>query len=286
MDDAAGGSGKIVYMQVVQETELKWTALIESLRGPVHSGLVVAFSGGVDSACLLFAAVHAAKLHGGRVIALTTASESTPDRDLADAKSFAANLGVPHRIVRSTELEDEEYLKNDLNRCFHCKTELFTIAARVAAEEACAFVAYGYTASDRGEHRPGHRAAHSAGVISPLEEGGLHKAEIREILRANHFELADKPAAPCLASRIRTGIPVTSKRLSDVQSMENTLFAAGLRGHRVRIHDDSLVRVECAPLEMEKLLTLREVLTEQARLLGYRWTVLDLAGYRTGGAEA
>lgn len=284
--DAAAGSGKIVCMQVVQETELKWTGLIESLRGPVHSGLVVAFSGGVDSACLLFAAVHAAKLHGGRVIALTTASESTPDKDLADAKSFAAGLGVAHKIVRSTELQDEQYLKNDHNRCFYCKTELFAIASRVAAEEKCSFVAYGYTASDRGEHRPGHLAAESAGAISPLAESGLHKADIREILRANNFDLADKPAAPCLASRIRTGLPVTAKRLSDVQSLENVLYSAGLRGHRVRIHDDSLVRVECAPADMELLLTLRESITEQARALGYRWTVLDLAGYRTGGAEA
>ncbi len=273
-------------MQMVQETELKWSRLIESLRAPVHAGLVVAFSGGVDSATLLYAAVHTAKAHGGRVIALTTASESTPERDLADAREFAAKLGVDHRVVQSQELQDEKYLKNDENRCLYCKTELFTIATKVAAEESCAFIAYGYTASDRGEHRPGHWAAQSAGVISPLEESGLHKSEIREILRANGIHLAEKPAAPCLASRIRTGLPVTPKRLSDVEKLEGLLYAGGMRGHRVRIHDDSLVRVECDPAQMEKLLSLREDAAKLSRELGYRWTVLDLLGYRTGGAGA
>lgn len=273
-------------MQVASETELKWSRLIESLRAPVHSGLVVAFSGGVDSAALLFAAAHTAQAHGGRVIALTTASESTPQRDLADAREFAAGLGVPHRVVQSEELKNEEYLKNDERRCFHCKTELFTIATRIAAEESCAFIAYGYTASDRGEHRPGHWAAESAGVLSPLEECGLHKNEIREILRANNLDLAEKPAAPCLASRIRTGLPVTAKRLSDVEKLEGVLYRGGLRGHRVRIHDDSLVRIECDPAQMEKLLSLRDEAARLAKELGYRWTVLDLAGYRTGGAGA
>jgi uncharacterized protein len=284
MQSAAGI--KSVLMQVVQESDLKWSRLIDSLRAPVHAGLVVAFSGGVDSACLLFAAVHTAKNHGGRVIALTTASESTPERDLKDAREFAAKLGVEHCIVKSAELEDERYVKNDENRCLYCKTELFTIATRVAAEQACAFIAYGYTASDRGEHRPGHWAAQSAGVISPLEEAGLHKDEIRGILRAHGIEIAEKPAAPCLASRIRTGLPVTPKRLSDVQKIEETLYAGGMRGHRVRIHDDSLVRIECDPGQMEKLLTLREEVARLARELGYRWTVLDLLGYRTGGAGA
>ncbi len=258
--------------------------LDQELERLIPQGLIVAFSGGVDSACLLWAAREIQKSKGGRLLAITAASESVPARDLEDARGFAERLGVEHRIIRSRETSNPDYLKNDGRRCFHCKTELFRIAREEAAKEKIDHIAYGYTASDRSDIRPGHDAAVQAGVVSPLEAAGLGKEEIRQILKENGFDLADKPAAPCLASRVQTGLPVTVQRLRDVEHIENFLRDSGARIVRARIHDDKTIRVETASEFIPTVIAVRSELDQMARERGYRWVVLDLHGYRTGGA--
>ncbi len=263
----------------------KLASLLVALRGYLAEGAVVAFSGGVDSAFLLWAAEQA-KEPGARLVALTTVSASTPDPDLEDARSFAASLGVDHLCVESHELDREEYRRNDAERCYHCKTDLFEIAGSVAAERGLGWILYGYTASDRDDVRPGHRAAGEVGVQAPLADAGLEKQEIRALLREHGVALADKPSSPCLSSRIMTGVSVDRRRLGDVAALEAILRGHGIRVCRARICDagDGLfVRVEVGPDEMGKVLACRSELEREGKARGYRWVTLDLGGYRTGG---
>jgi len=275
---AAGGRG----------AREKLASLLEALRAQVGEGAVVAFSGGVDSAFLLWAAVRA-QGPGGRMVALTTVSASTPGPDLADARAFAASLGVDHVLEESRELEREEYLRNDAERCYHCKTDLFEIAARVAGERGLRWILYGYNASDRHDVRPGHRAAAEAGVRAPLADAGLEKADIRELMREHGLALADKPSSPCLSSRIQTGVRVEARRLADVAALEAILRGAGVEVCRARIceaGDGLFVRVEVAAAEMGRVLERRADLEREGKARGYRWVTLDLGGYRTGGGTS
>lgn len=266
--------------------------LHERLRRCAEGGMLVAFSGGVDSAFLLWAARRAANEAGGRVAALTTVSASVPDADRDDARRFSEGLGVEHLWVRTRELESEAYARNDHERCYHCKAELFDVAGRMAADRGLAWILYGYTASDRGDDRPGHRAARERGVRSPLAESGITKADIRATMRARGLELSEKPASPCLSSRIMTGVRVTAERLAHVQEMESILRDAGVRVCRVRVCRGEgtagrggfdFLRIEVDPAEMPRVVEVHRELSRRARTLGYRWATLDLAGYRTGG---
>lgn len=269
--------------------EDRFQALCLRLRDLVRDGLVVTFSGGVDSAFLLWAADHARKGHEGSLVALTSVSESVPAADLEDGREFATRLGVEHLVRRSRETAHPEYLRNDQNRCYHCKAELFRIAEEVARERDLRWIAYGYSASDRQDVRPGHRAALEHGVASPLADAGLDKDDIRRLMHEHDLELADKPASPCLSSRITTGVEITAGRLAHVQALEDMLDEAGVRVRRVRVcpADEGLfLRLEVAPEEMAKILPLREALVREAERFGYRWMTLDLAGYRTGGARS
>lgn len=268
--------------------EEKLARLEERLSGLVSDGLVVAFSGGVDSAFLLWAAQRALRHGGGELIALTTASESVPSRDLEDGARFAELLGVEHVIERSTEMTQPEYVQNDANRCYYCKAELFRIAGDLLRERGMRWVAYGYTASDRHDVRPGHQAGLERGVLSPLAEAGLHKEDIRALMRARDLELAEKPASPCLSSRIMTGLSITRDRLDDVETMEAILRSGGVRVCRVRVchaNPGFFLRIEVAPEEMAKVVPLRSELVREAEARSYRWVTLDLAGYRTGGGR-
>ena len=177
--------------------------------------------------------------------------------------------------------------RNDPERCFHCKTELFRIAGAVSSQEGLRWLLYGYNASDHGDHRPGHRAAEEAGVLSPLSEVGLNKGEIRFLMEEAGLPLSRKAASPCLSSRIMTGVEITPERLRHVEEMESILREAGVETLRVRVcrNDDAtlFLRVEVAPEEMELVLDCRAELQDAGTTRGYRWVTLDLGGYRTGG---
>lgn len=252
-----------------------------------RDGLLVAFSGGVDSALLLYAAVQAAGAQG-RVAALTTTSPSMPMNDLLDARDFCRELGTPHIIRESGELDNPLYTRNDADRCYHCKYELFDLSFEEARRAGLKHVVYGYNADDRYDERPGHRAALEKGVSFPLAEAGLDKQTIRACMRRFKLSLADKPASPCLASRLAHGVTVTEKRLRDVAEMEALLKKAGLSLYRVRINaadNGYFLRVECPEREMTRVVACAETLNEKGRALGYRWVTLDMGGYRMGGAD-
>lgn len=265
----------------------KLAALEEALSHKIPDGVLVAFSGGVDSAFLLWAAEGVRKRSGGRVLALTTTSPSTPEGDKEDAATFSRTLGVEHVWKESDEVSLPEYVRNDRDRCYHCKTELFRIAGEVAADQGIRWILYGYNASDTRDDRPGHRAAMEAGALTPLADASLEKQEIRYLMQRAGLPLSGKPASPCLSSRVMTGIEITPARLRDVEELEHILRDAGISTLRVRICEDDrgslFLRVEVLPEEMPSVLACREELHKEGARRGYRWVTLDLGGYRTGG---
>jgi uncharacterized protein len=266
----------------------RYSSLLALLRPLLSEGLIVAFSGGVDSAFLLWAAEQARREGGGRLLALTTVSASFAAVEREDASKFIEMLGVEHRWADSGEVSNPDYARNDGLRCYHCKTELFRICRDVAGKTGLRHVAYGYNASDRTDVRPGHRAAAENEILSPLNDAGLVKDDIRALMQAFGLPLADKPASPCLSSRLMQGVAVTPRKLRDVEEIEAILRLGGLRVFRVRLHEEGdfrFLRLEVAPGEMEAAVALREKLVEAAQARGYRWATLDLAGYRLGGAS-
>jgi uncharacterized protein len=265
----------------------KLAALEEELAQKVQEGVLVAFSGGMDSAFLLWAAHQVMRNAGGRVVALTTTSPSTPARDKEDARAFSQSLGVEHIWEESLEVSLPEYSRNDKERCYHCKAELFRIAGMTAADRGIRWLLYGYNASDHQDDRPGHRAAQEAGALTPLSDAGLTKSEISYLMREAGLPLSGKPASPCLSSRIMTGIEVTPEKLRDVEELEAILRRAGVSTLRVRVCKDEqgslFLRVEVPPDEMGAVLRCREELQREGAERGYRWVTLDLGGYRMGG---
>jgi uncharacterized protein len=266
--------------------EDKFENLRRNLRTLLKDGLIIAFSGGVDSAFLLWAAEQERRRAGGRLLGLTAVSASVAQVERDDAERFVRDLGVDHRWEESQEVSDPRYAANNGNRCYYCKSELFRICQDVAAESGYKWMAYGYSDSDRGDVRHGHQAALEHKVLSPLAEARLAKDDIRMLMRAHGLELSDKPASPCLSSRLMTGVSVSPKKLADVEAMEKILRNGGLRIFRARLHEvasASFIRIETAPEEMARALEYRELLEREARARGYRWVLLDLAGYRMGG---
>jgi uncharacterized protein len=268
--------------------QAKFLALRTVLRDRLRDGLIIAYSGGVDSAFLLWAAEQERREAGGRLLAVTAVSASLAQVEREDAARFAATLGVEHRWEESGELANPEYARNDLSRCYHCKTELFRLSHSLAARLGYGAIAYGYNASDRGDFRPGHQAAKENDIIAPLDDASLTKDDIRALLRHHGLPFSDKPASPCLSSRLMTGVAVTPQKLRDVEDLETILREAGLQIFRVRLHEPAggkWLRIEVAPEEMPAVLAIREALHEAARARGYPWITLDLAGYRTGGGN-
>ena len=260
-------------------------ALSEYLRG----GLLIAFSGGVDSAFLVWAAEQERLVSGGALLALTTSSDSLATAERDDAARFIRDYNIPHVWSESREFENAAYLANDVSRCYQCKSELFRICGEVAAERGLKTIAYGFNASDVGDTRPGHRAAVESGIVSPLADAGLTKTDIRELMRSNGLDLADKPASPCLSSRIVTGVAITSEKVRAVDRLETLLRERGLSVFRVRVHETNgsrFARLEVAPDEMERAFAMRDDFSVAARDLGFRWVTLDLEGYKTGGGNA
>lgn len=244
------------------------------------SSLLVAYSGGTDSAFLAYAA-HLAL--GDRMLAVIADSASLPRKELAAALEFTTTHGIPTKILHTAELENPAYAKNDAQRCFHCKDELFTQMEKARGELGFNRLAYGMNLDDRGEFRPGQQAAKLHGALAPLVEAELTKAEIRTLAREAGLGLADKPASACLSSRIEYGRAVTHENLSQVERAEDVLAAMGFRKVRVRHHGD-LARVEIAREDLPRALRLDvlDEITEALKACGFRYTTLDTQGYRTG----
>jgi uncharacterized protein len=241
---------------------------------------VVAFSGGVDSS---YVAYIATEVLGERSLCVTGESASLAGQERQEVERLAARFGFRHEIIHTEELNDLRYTQNAPNRCYFCKTELYGKLAPLASERGMAFVVDGSTTDDLGDYRPGRAAAHQHEVRSPLIEVGMSKREVRELSRRIGLPTWDKPASPCLSSRIAYGTPVTIERLSTVERGEEIMRSLGFREFRVRHHDE-LVRLEIAPSELNDALQ-REVVDELARrfrALGFRYVTLDLHGYRTG----
>jgi pyridinium-3,5-biscarboxylic acid mononucleotide sulfurtransferase len=256
---------------------------LEDLRVVVGEldGAVVAFSGGADSA--LVAAVAAERL-GERALAVTAVSPSLPPGELDEARRFAARLGIRHRAVRTHETEDERYLANGSDRCYHCKSELYDVLGRVASEEGHGTVLSGANLDDLGDYRPGLAAAAERGVRHPLVEAGLGKDDVRRISRDLGLPTWDKPASACLSSRIPFGVRITVDQLSRVGRAERALKALGFGQVRVRVHGD-VARIEVEARDLPRLVqdaALCAEAVETLKALGYRYVALDLEGFRSG----
>jgi len=263
--------------------EQKKAALIRRLRE--LPGLLIAYSGGVDSAYLAWAA--AAEL-GDRMLAIIADSPSLPRRHLDAAEIFAQQHRIPYRVVSTAELENPDYVKNDSLRCFHCKSELFTVLGRIRAELGFLHLAYGLNLDDLGDFRPGQQAAQNRGVLAPLAEAGLNKSDIRQLAREAQLEVWDKPAAACLSSRIAYGQPVTTDLLSRIERAEEFLASEGCREFRVRAHGD-LARVEIAISEMPQFLqdpAFLKRMSAARKSSGFLYVTLDCDGFRSGSMNA
>ena len=241
--------------------------------------VVVAYSGGVDSAYL---ACVAHETLSERAIAVTADSPSYPERHRQMALQTARQLGLRHEIIQTSELDRPEYRANPANRCYYCKHELYTHLTRMAAGRG-AVVVDGNNADDRGDYRPGRQAAREFGVRSPLDEVNLGKQEIRELARAAGLPTWDEPASACLSSRIPYNTEVTSEKLRTIERAEQVLRDHGFRVCRVRHHDD-LARIELGRDELPRALQpeLSAVLVRELKAVGYRYVTIDLQGYRTG----
>ena len=242
--------------------------------------LLVAYSGGTDSAYLAFAA-H--RVLGDRMLAVIADSPSLPREELAAALAFTADHGIPTHILQTAELDNPEYIRNDAQRCFHCKDELFTRMESARQRLGFAHLAYGMNLDDRGDFRPGQKAAAMHNALAPLVTAQLAKAEIRTLARAAGLALADKPASACLASRIEYGRPVTAENLSQVEQAESALHALGFPQVRVR-HHGNLARIEIAREDLTRALSLDMLdnITALLRPIGFLYITLDTQGYRSG----
>jgi uncharacterized protein len=247
--------------------------------------VVVAFSGGVDSALLLYAAVDA--LGADRVLALTAISPSYPPWEQAEAQALAAQIGARLHEVQTHEMDQPGYRANAGDRCYHCKAELFDVARLEAHALGGGTLCYGAIPEDLGDHRPGMRAADERAVRAPLIEAGLSKHDIRTAARLAGLAVWDKPASACLSSRFPYGTEIDPERLAQVTRCEGGLRDLGLRQFRARFHGD-LVRVEVEPVELQALFlnpTLRAAVIRVAKAAGFKYVALDLEGYRTGSAN-
>jgi uncharacterized protein len=255
--------------------EARLTDLISSF-----DSLLVAFSGGVDSAYLGWMAT---RVLGPSALCVTADSPSYPDRHRQLALRTAREFNFRHEIIRTAELERQEYRANPVNRCYYCKHELYTALSRMARERGLAVVADGSNADDRGDYRPGRQAAREFGVRSPLDEVDLTKSEIRELSRRAALPVWDEPASACLSSRIPYHSEVTDEKLRMIERAEAVLRDLGFRVCRVR-HHDALARLEIGRDELSRAVEppIREAIVRELRAIGYQHVTIDLQGYRMG----
>jgi uncharacterized protein len=245
-----------------------------------HGRLLVAYSGGIDSA---FLAWTAHQVLGDRMRAVIADSASLARTHLQDAIAFAHDQAIPLEVVETRELDNPDYARNDALRCFHCKDELFTVLEEYCTTHNFDAIAYGVNADDQGDFRPGQQAAKQHRVLAPLLEVQLNKSEIRELARQAGLRVWDKPASACLSSRIEYGRPVTVEALHAIEQGEDALRALGFRQFRVRHHGDT-VRIEIATEELPRALTsgMARELSITFKSLGFKFVTLDLEGFRSG----
>lgn len=244
------------------------------------SSLIVALSGGIDSAYLAWAAHRAL---GQNALAVTAISESYSTYDREQVATFLQATGLRHEFIETHELANAAYRINDRNRCYYCKDELFSVLGKIARERGIAAVAYGVNADDTSDFRPGQRAAHEHRVLTPLLDVQLHKVELRFLARRAGLPCWDRPASACLSSRLPYGTEVTPERLALVERGEAELRKLGFRQFRVRLHD-KLARVEVAPDEMPRALRpdMAAAICEALKAAGFAYVAMDLEGYRQG----
>lgn len=261
------------------EVRARFDALCERVQD--LGSLLVAFSGGVDSACMLRVAVL--ELGADRVLAVTGRSPSVPKAELDAAAPLAAALGARHEYLDTSEFADANYLANPVNRCYYCKTELYSQLEPLRVRHGLNAIANGVNADDLGDHRPGLTAAREHGVHAPLAECGITKREVRLIASAISVPVHDKPASPCLSSRVQYGEAITVEKLERIDAAETFIRGLGFRELRVRHHGD-VARIEVPADELHRFAdaALRTRVDQKLRELGYRYVALDLRGFRSG----
>jgi uncharacterized protein len=261
------------------ELAAKRDRLLEVLRG--LGSAAVAFSGGIDSTVVAKAALLAL---GDAAIAITADSPSVPRAELAEARQLAQAIGIRHRVEPTEEFSDPDYVRNDGSRCYHCKSELYSRIETLLPRLGVAVICSGANLDDRGDYRPGLRAAAEHRVRHPLQEAGFTKADVRALARAWGLPTWDKPASPCLSSRLAPGVAVTPERTARVEAAEAWLHGLGFRECRVRLHEGELARVEVPAGELGRLLEpgVREAFVARLKELGFAFVTLDLEGFRSG----
>jgi uncharacterized protein len=257
--------------------------LVRTLRG--YGRVAVAYSGGVDSAVVAKAAQEAL---GDEAVAVTAVSESLASGELEEAKELAERIGIRHRVIKTEEFADPNYLRNNPDRCYFCKSELYGRLSEMLRVLDVDVIASGANRDDSGDHRPGMKAAAENGVRHPLQECGLGKAEVRALAKGWDLPAWDKPATPCLSSRIAYGEEVSPERVRMVDEAEQWLRSRGLRLLRVRYHKGDLARVEVPVEELPRLAAaeVRDELVPAFKALGFKYVTLDLEGFRSGSLNA
>lgn len=257
----------------------KRSALLANIAA--HGSCAVAYSGGVDSAVVAKAAYEAL---GDNAVAITGASASLAAGELEQAEEIARLIGIRHQVIRTDEFQQPDYLRNAPDRCYHCKSELYTQLERVLPKLGVRVILNGANADDAGDYRPGMAAASEHAVRSPLAECGITKAEVRQLAAEWNLPVWDKPASPCLSSRVAYGEEVTPERLTMVDAAEQFLRGKGLKVCRVRYHRGDLARIEVPPEELQPLCEpdTRRELAAELRRLGFKFVTIDLEGFRSG----